>query len=111
MNEENQKKNKPGITHVLLPIEVAFNPKLKYSEKIVWWVINTLDTTDRHCFASNDYIAKKAHLKERASINAITKLIELGYVKRGGFDGRIRVLIIEKDMEKFRSILTKYNEL
>ena len=108
------KKNKPGITHVLLPIEVAFNDELKYSDKIVWWVINILDTTQKHCFASNKYIAKRARYTERIVINSIAKLIKLGYIKRSFYEDenltKNRVLKVEKNLEKFRSILTKYND-
>lgn len=109
MNGEPKKKNKQGLTHITIPGEVGFNPELSHTDKLVWWVINTLDTTPRHCFATNAYIAKRAFVKERTVSNSVSKLIKMGYIKRDLFSKGDRILIVEKNLEKFRSILTDYN--
>lgn len=106
---EQKEKNKQGMSFVSIPGEVAFNNDLTHTDKFVWWVVNTLDTTDRHCFASNSYIAERAGVKERTVSGSISKLVEVGYVKTGKFDGRTRTLIINKDLERYRHIVEEYN--
>lgn len=103
-------QNREGLTYVITPIEVYFNKELSPADRTVWWVINTLDTTNKHCFASNSYIAQRSLLKERTVTLSISRLIELGYIKQAGFDGRRRTLIVEKNLEKFRYILEDYNQ-
>jgi hypothetical protein len=106
---EQEKENKQGITFVTMPGEVAFNDELSYTDKFIWWTISTLDTTDKHCFASNNYIARKMKVSERKITASITKLENLGYLRRGLFDGRTRVLIINKDLEQYRHVVEEYN--
>ena len=104
---EEKERNKQGITFVSIPGEIAFNNDLSHTDKFVWWVLNTLDTTDRHCFASNGYIAERAGVGERTVSGSISKLVEVGYVKTGKFDGRTRTLIINKDLERHKEIAQK----
>jgi len=49
--------NEKGITYFSIPGEVAFNPSLNYTDLRVWWEANLLDTSPRHCYASNNRIA------------------------------------------------------
>lgn len=109
--QEENKKNKQGMTFISIPGEVAFNPELSSNDKFIWWVIRTLDVTEDHCFSSNEFIAHKTFLKERTVCSSIAKLIKLGYVKKAGFDGRKRELIINSNLSQFHHFIIEYNNM
>ena len=77
---------------VWIPKEVWFDDRLNPLEKIILFEIDSLDKTDTGCFASNDYIAKFCQCSEWKVSNAITKLVDLGYIRIAAFDGRHRTI-------------------
>lgn len=77
---------------VWIPKEVWLDTRLSSLEKVILTEIDSLDNGDRGCFASNKYIADFCQCGETKVSNAISKLVDLGYLKIQSFDGRQREL-------------------
>jgi len=108
--KENNKEQKQGITYVEIPGEIAFNKNLNKNDTYVFWMIKTLDSTKNHCWASNDYIAKKLNVSVTTISTSITKLKEQSYIKQISFNGRNRKLAIDNTYhEKYRYLIEEYN--
>jgi len=60
-------------------LKVFKETKLKMSEKIIYFIIESLDN-DNGCFASNAYFMELTGYSRRTCINSITKLRKLGYI-------------------------------
>ncbi|MFK4786179.1 helix-turn-helix domain-containing protein [Fusobacterium sp. MFO224] len=61
-------------------LKVFKETKLKMSEKIIYFIIESLDN-DNGCFASNAYFTDLTGYSRRTCINSITELRKLGYIK------------------------------
>lgn len=72
--------------------EVWLDTRLSAIEKIILTEIDSLDSGERGCWASNKYIADFCQCSERTVSSAISKLIKLGYLYVQSFDGRQREL-------------------
>ena len=77
---------------VWIPKEVWLDERLGALDKIILMEIDSLDNGDEHCFASNEYLAEFCQCSESKITQAISKLIECGYIKVEKFDGRKRFL-------------------
>ena len=77
---------------VWIPKEVWLDKRLNALEKIILAEIDSLDSEERGCWASNKYIADFCQCSESKVSKSITKLIELGYIYLQSFDGRQREL-------------------
>lgn len=77
---------------IWIPKEVWFDERLNPLEKVILFEIDSLDLGDSGCFASNEYIARFCKCSEWKVSNAITKLVDLGYISIQSFDGRHRNL-------------------
>ena len=78
---------------------------------MTFWIIKSLDSKDKHCFASNAYIARQLDLSETAISISISKLIKFRYVDRVSFNGRRRVLKINDDyVKEYKYLVDDYNE-
>ena len=77
---------------VWIPKEVWLDDRLSAVEKIILVEIDSLDSTERGCWASNKHIAKFCQASERTVSSAISKLKDLGYIYVQSFDGRQREL-------------------
>lgn len=77
---------------VWIPRCVWLDERLNALEKIILTEVDSLDMSDKGCFASNQYIAEFCQCSERKVSAAISKLTELGYIYVKSFDGRQRVL-------------------
>ncbi len=76
---------------VWIPRSIYLDSRLTALEKIVLVEIDSLDGDDG-CFCSNEYLANFCQCSERKISDAVSKLIELGYITSVSFDGRKRVL-------------------
>ena len=76
---------------IWFPAEVWLDTRLTALEKMILMEIDSLDG-DGGCWASNDYLADFCVCSKATVTRAISKLIELGYVRQVAFDGRTRVL-------------------
>lgn len=72
--------------------EIWLDERLSALEKFIFVEIDSLDSEENGCFASNEYLAKFCQCSETKVSNAINKLIKLGYIFVKSFDGRQRVL-------------------
>lgn len=77
---------------VWIPKEIWLDERLNALEKIILTEIDSLDATERGCYASNKYIAEFCQCSETKVSTAISKLIKLGYLYIKSFDGRQREL-------------------
>lgn len=84
-----QKREFKGIW---IPAEIWLDERLNALDKIIFAEIDSYSNSDKGCFAGNDYLASFCQCSESKISKTISKLIELGYVKRVSFDGRQRVL-------------------
>ena len=105
-----EKNPEQGIVFVQIPGEVAFNKKLNKTDTFVFWIIRTLDCTEKHCWASNEFMAERLDISTQTVSNSIAKLKKEEYVTQISFDGRRRVLTINNNYhEKYRNLVEKYN--
>ena len=90
---------------VWIPKEIYLNEKLSLVEKILLIEIQSLDMSDKGCFAGNHYFAKFIGVSTTTISVGVRKLIELGYIYQESFDGRVRVLkssMQEADNQSFK---------
>lgn len=76
---------------VWIPKKVWLDERLSALDKIILMEIDSLDREDG-CFATNEYLAVFCQCSERKISEAISNLIDFGYVYIKSFDGRNRVL-------------------
>ena len=77
---------------VWIPKEVWLDTRLSALDKIIFVEIDSLDSEERGCFASNKYIAEFCQCSETKVSKSISLLIKLGYLYLQHFDGRQREL-------------------
>lgn len=77
---------------VWIPKAVWLDERLNAIEKIILVEIDSLDSSEKGCWASNKYIADFCKCGERTVSAAISKLVKLGYLYVQSFDGRQREL-------------------
>ena len=77
---------------VWIPKEVWLDNRLTMLEKGILVEIDSLDMSDDGCWASNEYLATFCQCSIPKVANAVSKLVNLGYLRRESFDGRHRKL-------------------
>jgi hypothetical protein len=77
---------------VWIPKEIWLNTELSIIEKVLLVEIDSLDNSDRGCFASNEYLASFVQLSEGRVANIISDLKKRGFIIQLFFDGRNRGL-------------------
>lgn len=77
---------------VWIPKEVWLDDRLNALDKVILTEIDSLDMSERGCYASNRHIAEFCQCSETKVSTAISKLIKLGYLYVKSFDGRQREL-------------------
>jgi hypothetical protein len=86
---------------VWIPKEIWLNTDLSIIEKVLLVEIDSLDNSDRGCFASNEYLAKFVQLSEGRVANIISDLKKRKFLIQVFFDGRNRGLRISKSESSF----------
>jgi hypothetical protein len=81
---------------IWIPKEVWLNENLSIIEKCLLVEIDSLDNSERGCFASNEYLANFFKLSESRMANIISDLKKRGFINQIFFDGRQRGLRIVK---------------
>ena len=84
--------NERDFKGVWIPKEVWLDTRLNALEKVILTEIDSLDSSERGCWASNKHIADFCQCSETKVSTAISKLIEYEYLYVQSFDGRIREL-------------------
>jgi hypothetical protein len=77
---------------VWIPKDIWLNTDLSIIEKVLLVEIDSLDNSDRGCFASNEYLASFVQLSEGRVANIIVDLKKRGFIIQLFFDGRNRGL-------------------
>ena len=77
---------------VWIPKTVWLDDRLNALDKVILTEIDSLDSTERGCYASNKHIAGFCQCSETKVSTAISKLIKYGYIYVQSFDGRRREL-------------------
>jgi uncharacterized phage protein (TIGR02220 family) len=90
--EKAMPENERDFKGVWIPKTVWLDTRLNALEKIILTEIDSLDMSDKGCYASNKYIAEFCQCSETKVSTAISKLIDYGYLWLQSFDGRQRVL-------------------
>jgi hypothetical protein len=70
---------------VSIPMSILMDKKLSSTDKLVYAMICGLSKKNGDCWASNAYIASQLDLKKDTVSRVISKLVEIGYVKRKEF--------------------------
>jgi len=81
--------------------EIWLNTDLSIIEKVLLVEIDSLDNSDRGCFASNEYLASFVQLSEGRVANIIVDLKKRGYIIQLFFDGRNRGLRTQESESSF----------
>jgi hypothetical protein len=96
---------------VWIPKEIWLNTELSIIEKVLLVEIDSLDNSERGCFASNEYLASFVQLSEGRVANIIVDLKKRGFIIQLFFDGRnrgLRTQISESSFnENVKADLTK----
>lgn len=77
---------------IWIPKNVWLDSRLTALDKIILAEIDSLDTTEEGCYASNEHLSKFCQCSEKKITISIKKLIDLGYLLVSKFDGRRRFL-------------------
>jgi len=86
---------------VWIPKEIWLNTDLSIIEKVLLVEIDSLDNSERGCFASNEYLASFVQLSEGRVANIISDLKKRKFIIQVFFDGRNRGLRISKSESSF----------
>jgi hypothetical protein len=86
---------------VWIPKEIWLNTDLSIIEKVLLVEIDSLDNSERGCFASNQYLASFVQLSEGRVANIISDLKKRKFIIQVFFDGRNRGLRISKSESSF----------
>lgn len=81
-----------GFKGIWIPKDVWLDDRLSALDKFILMEIDSLDSDETGCYASNKYIAEFCQCSETKVSKAISKLIEYGYLYVQSFDGRQRTL-------------------
>jgi len=95
-NMENKDRDFKGVW---IPKEIWLNTDLSVIEKCLIVEIDSLDNSEKGCFASNEYLGNFIGVKEGTAANMISNLKKRGYISQVFFDGRNRGLRLNKNMK------------
>jgi hypothetical protein len=90
---ENKERDFKGVW---IKKEIWLNKNLNLIEKVLIVEIDSLDNSERGCFASNEYLAKFVNLSEGRLANIISDLKKRDFIIQLFFDGRNRGLRTNK---------------
>ena len=103
---------------VWIPREIWLDDRLNALDKVILVEIDSLDSLERGCWASNKHIAEFCQCSESKVSQTITKLSRLGYLSVISFDGRQREIksniavglkIYEADSQNLTGRLLNFN--
>lgn len=77
---------------IWIPKEIWLDERLNTIDKIILLEIDSLDSSDEGCYASNKYLAEFCKCTETTISTSISKLIKLEFLEVIKFDGRKRYL-------------------
>lgn len=96
---------------LLVPGEVSLNPDLTRLDLLVFWLVSMLDGVE-HCFASNEYLARKLAAHPMSISKSINKLVRLGYFRTELFKAsRGKKNITSRTVQVDRQYQQRYEDL
>ena len=95
---------------VWIPKAIWLNPDLSIIEKVLLVEIDSLDNSDRGCFASNEYLASFVQLSEGRVANIISDLKKRGFIIQVFFDGRNRGLRIKSESSFHENVKPEFTK-
>lgn len=110
--------NERDFKGVWIPREIWLDDRLNALDKVILTEIDSLDSSEKGCWASNKYIAEFCQCSESKVSQTITKLTKLGYLRVVSFDGRQREIKsniamglknCETDSQKQKGSLLNFN--
>lgn len=87
--ENNFERDFKGIW---IPKQIWNDKNLTALDKMILMEIDSLDSSDEGCYASNEYLSNFCNCTETKVSTSISKLIKIGYLEVSKFDGRKRYL-------------------
>ena len=84
--------NERDFKGIWIPKEVWLDDRLNALDKVILAEIDSLDSSERGCWASNKHIADFCQCSETKVSTAISRLVKYGYICVQKFDGRQREL-------------------
>lgn len=100
---------KKQIEFVTLPVQVAFNKDLTPSDKMIFWIISSLDG-EHHCWATNNYIAKSLNISVPTVSRGIANLIKHRYITVEIKDNNSRIIQRTSTyLEEYKYLVHEYN--
>ena len=88
--------HKPAHKGYWIPVELdRFD--LSTIEKLFLSILDSLDDPEKHCFASNAYLAEKMGLSTSRITFYLTKFKRMGLIEQVSFSGRQRILRVCKE--------------
>jgi hypothetical protein len=100
-----QQKISRDFKGIWIPKEIWLDDQLTYFEKFLLAEIHSLNGKDG-CFASNEYFCNFFNERERKIQDGLAKLKAIGYIYVESFDGRIRILRTNLNIEKGKSLFS-----
>jgi DNA-binding MarR family transcriptional regulator len=83
-----------------IPKELLYSPKLTVNERLLLAEIDSLDSDEHGCFATNDHFSKRFSLNKKSVSRVINNLVKKGYIasevskvrgKNGGYERKIKI--------------------
>lgn len=98
---------------VSIPMSILIDKKLSSTDKLVYAMICGLSKKNGDCWASNAYIASQLDLKKDTVSRVISKLVEIGYVKRKEFRNENREVVkrLLSSVHAISNILPDFNTI
>jgi len=81
-----------GFKGIWIPKEIWLDEDLSIQEKVLLAEIDSLDCSDNHCFASDDYFMKFMDCSKSQLKRYLKNLRDKGYITTTGFDGKVRTM-------------------
>ena len=88
---------------IVIEDNVVGDINLNSTDKLVYGIIKALSNNKGYCFATNDYISKRANLSKSTISNTIRKLKKYDYISAKTIDYQRRIYI-KVDTNKLNEI-------
>lgn len=77
---------------IWIPKEVYLSEAISWTGKLIYLEIDSFTSTDKDCFVSNEYLAKKFDISDRMVRKCLEQLKAEGWIVQTRFDGKKRYL-------------------
>ena len=94
-----------------IPAEALLNPKLSYTDMIIFSFIKNLSTSDRGCWAENSFFADILRVTKRTVSASISTLCREDYlfINISGSDNKRHIYVNEEYQDRYNPIVNLFN--